>query len=121
MLTPPTREDRPKAAQRRQIATYYAGPAGDAWSHGRKPDGPNPYHDPLRSSKCSPAEAVTGQGGPGLRVIEPCITIKPRKSRWPELLRPRHLSPVISKKANLGRNDMRKLMTAAAFALLMSG
>jgi hypothetical protein len=79
---------------------YYAGPAGDAWSHGHKPDGPNPYHDPLRSNKCSPVEAVTGEGGPGLRVIEPWITIKPRKGRWPEWLKPRHLSPVISKKAN---------------------
>src|SRR5882672_9553791 len=100
MLTPPMRQDWPKTAQRRQIATYCAGPADDAWSHGRKPDGPNPYHDPLRSSKCSPAEAVTGKGGPGLRVIEPCITIKPRKGRCPKLLRPRQPSPVISKNAN---------------------
>jgi len=47
---------------------------GDAWSHGRKPDGPNPINAPLRSSKC-PREARSGWGGPGLRVMEPWITI----------------------------------------------
>ena len=118
--TPGLSEYHPRAVGRRQTAKHCAGPASSSRSDGRKPGG-QPLSCPPSPKQIGPGKTVTGSASPGLRVMEPWLTIKYMRGDG-RMVRNSAISASVQqypRKANKGRNGMRKLMMAAAFALPM--